>query len=208
MNYSDYVKSNGLGHKRPTKAQANIALRAYIDQHGLPEYDSNLADLVAFFLPPVPKKPKSAFQWIASAAGVKDIRQWVNYVHVTNGQCFATDGHRLHIMLSHLDEGVYLPSGQRADESVQELLCPFDRVERLFPTEMPAEVAINDSERTEDSEILVYMQEKCAINAKFLDAARAYPGETPSYHWEDCENTPLFLYFKDDRRAIVMPMRT
>ena len=61
-----------------------------------------LAVLYRFFMPQLPAKPKSALHWVAKAMGVKDVRDYLNYMHlhscgVKGKTLAATDGHRLHI---------------------------------------------------------------------------------------------------------------
>ena len=83
-----------IENKAPSKAIAQGIIRDLAEQH--PDSVRELAQLYAYFMPPKPKTPKTAFQWVAMAAGVKDIRYYLNYVYVTAEHLAATDGHRLH----------------------------------------------------------------------------------------------------------------
>jgi len=83
-----------IANKAPSKAGAQEIIRALAEQH--PDSLRDLARLYAYFMPPKPKKPKTAFQWVSAAAGVKDIRYYLNYVYVTAEHLTASDGHRLH----------------------------------------------------------------------------------------------------------------
>lgn len=58
-----------------------------------------LKQLYAYFMPSLPKRPKTAFQWVAKASAKKDARYYLNYVYQdADGTLVATDGHRLHII--------------------------------------------------------------------------------------------------------------
>jgi hypothetical protein len=83
-----------IDNKAPSKAIAQDIIRDLAEQH--PDSVRELAQLYAYFMPPKPKKPKTAFQWVSAAAGVKDIRYYINYVYVTAEHLTANDGHRLH----------------------------------------------------------------------------------------------------------------
>jgi len=61
------------------------------------ELHGELARLYAAFLPALPKKPRTAFEWCAKAVNWKDLREYLRYVHVTEERMVGTDGHRCHI---------------------------------------------------------------------------------------------------------------
>lgn len=72
------------------------------------EYD--LDRLLNYFAPPIPKKPKTPMEWVARAAAKKDVRDFLNYIHVKDRIPYASDGHRLHKGNEvNLPDGVYDP---------------------------------------------------------------------------------------------------
>lgn len=75
----------------------------------------DLARLYAHFMPAQPKRPKTAFDWVAKAMSKKDARYYLNFVHVTPEKIQATDGHRLHIVpnVDGLEPGFYGAEGVR-----------------------------------------------------------------------------------------------
>lgn len=58
---------------------------------------SELATLYSFFLPPVPKKPKTPEEWVALALPKNDVRFYLNYRYSDGNRLMASDGHRLHV---------------------------------------------------------------------------------------------------------------
>ena len=66
--------------------------------------------LVNYFSPPLAKKPKTAFQWVALAAAKKDVREYLKYVYVTDqGEMVASDGERMHYAPTDIPGGFYCP---------------------------------------------------------------------------------------------------
>lgn len=85
--------ADGIG--KPTKKHAQAILRTLYQLH--PEHHLELAELFAFFKPPAPRKVKTQWQWVAQvAAGPKELRHYMQYVHVDSEWVTATDGRRLH----------------------------------------------------------------------------------------------------------------
>lgn len=81
------------------KAQAFTALKVVIEKltdDQRYELNAELARLYANFMPAVPKRPASMFDWVAKCIAEADIRQELNYVHVTEQHITATDGCRIH----------------------------------------------------------------------------------------------------------------
>lgn len=89
---------------KPSRKEAfELALKAKSGQLSEVEIDS----LINYFAPSVPSTPKTAFQWVARAVAVNDIRQYLHFVHVSDGVMYATDGHRLHLAPTDLKNGYY-----------------------------------------------------------------------------------------------------
>jgi len=61
------------------------------------ELGLDLARLYAAFMPAIPKKPRTGFEWCTKAMAVNDKREQLNFVHVTEARIACTDGHRIHI---------------------------------------------------------------------------------------------------------------
>lgn len=56
-----------------------------------------LAALYSFFMPPVPRKPKTPEEWVALAMPKNDVRFYLNYLYSDGNRLMATDGTRLHV---------------------------------------------------------------------------------------------------------------
>ena len=90
--------------KKPTRKEAfDLACKA--KSHPLTEVE--IDSLINYFAPSVPSSPKTAFQWVARAVAINDIRFYLNYVYVSEGVMYATDGHRLHWADTDLANGYY-----------------------------------------------------------------------------------------------------
>ena len=119
-----------LSHNiKPNRKKAfGIALAAKERELTESEKDS----LILYFAPSAPAVAKTAFQWAARAAAVKDVRHYLCFVHVLGGIMRASDGHRLHWAPTDLAEGYYEPStGLRVDDKNTQ--GEFPDVSRVIP---------------------------------------------------------------------------
>lgn len=96
-------------------------------------------ELGSFFIPTVSKArvTADALQWVAKACGVKDLRKYLNHVHVDGGKMVASDGHRLHVVYKDLEpleysEGFICKVSGRVigDQGT------FPNVERIIPNKL------------------------------------------------------------------------
>ncbi|MCP4490704.1 MAG: hypothetical protein GY820_25830 [Gammaproteobacteria bacterium] len=92
---------------RFNKKDAFAAVLKLKQEGVLPPTDTD--KLLNYFAPPAPKKPKFAEQWVALACGKKDVRAWVNLLHVQRGVAHGMDGHRMHWTATELPDGAYCP---------------------------------------------------------------------------------------------------
>lgn len=73
--------------------------------------DGDVDALIRFFAPTLPKKAKSAEQWVAKAAADQyEKREYLQYVYVENGRAYASNGHRAHRCKTALADGYYDPA--------------------------------------------------------------------------------------------------
>ncbi|MCK5020277.1 MAG: hypothetical protein KAS32_24775, partial [Candidatus Peribacteraceae bacterium] len=68
--------------------------------------DDFLATIYAYFLPPVSAKSKTPDLWVAKAMA-KDVRYYLNFVYSDGERLMATDGHRLHVLITDKYEPGY-----------------------------------------------------------------------------------------------------
>lgn len=71
--------------------------------------EAEIDSLLLYFCPAHPKKVKTPMEWVAKAAAVKDVRQHLLYIHVSNGYATASDGFRIHKAKVDLADGYYCP---------------------------------------------------------------------------------------------------
>lgn len=140
MNHANMIPTTtDLANMKPakkTKAAAFEALRGVLAdlQLGAPPDPEHLATLYHQFLPPRPKKPRTAWDWVCSALAKKnEARYYLRYVHVTERFAEATDGHRLHrVPLAALDNppapGMYHASGEPCTDEMH-----YPETDRLVP---------------------------------------------------------------------------
>lgn len=84
-------------------------------QRGVTLTAPQLESLALYFSPPVPKKPKTAWQWVALASDHKrkDTREFLHYLNAQDGVLFGADGKRLHWCATELANGAYCPKTLR-----------------------------------------------------------------------------------------------
>ena len=91
---------------RPNKKQAFELIKNLISET---ELTAELESLYKFFLPTLPTKPKTPEQWVGKvpAKNQKDVRYYIHNIYVENGRMAGTDGHRLHMTDTNLEDGFY-----------------------------------------------------------------------------------------------------
>lgn len=163
------------GQKKPTKSQAFSIIKLLAADHGL-ENDPDMAKLYAYFLPPLPKKAKTPFEWVARAMADKDIRYYLNYVYITDKVIVATDGHRLHIVNNddQLEPGFYNKAGDKVESPG---FAPYPDYERVIPDIKdiePITMSTKDLDVKEHEGLIVYVipcENECVyVQKPFLDA--------------------------------------
>lgn len=94
-----------LSHiNKPSRKEA-FGLACKAKSHHLT--DAEIDSLINYFAPSVPATPKTAFQWVARAVAIDDVRFYLKYVYVNEGVMVATDGARLHFANTSLADGFY-----------------------------------------------------------------------------------------------------
>lgn len=117
--------------KKPTRKEAfDLACKA--KSHHLTE--SEIDSLINYFALSVPSSPKTAFQWVARAVAINDIRQYLQFVYVSDGVMYASDGHRLHWANTDLPNGYYdaktgLPT--KCDGKFHDVRLVIPKIERM-----------------------------------------------------------------------------
>jgi len=195
------VATAANGIKKPSKNRAFEIVLELIELSGAPTGEQ-LAELYSFFLPGIPKKPKTAEQWVAKARAKNDVRAYLNYVYSDGNRLMASDGSRLHICATKLDAGFY-------DDALSpiSLDARFPDVDRIIPKNDGTSVSVEAFAAGFNTmwRLPVYlMPSGDSISKKLLD--EAVHGEVVSV-LQKGTGSPVRLDFKDFRIAVLMPLR-
>lgn len=76
---------------------------------------NKLAGAYAHFMPALPKKAKTSFEWVCKARSKRAARYYINNAYSDGEYLVATDGHRLHYIPTELEEGYYDQNGDKIE---------------------------------------------------------------------------------------------
>lgn len=162
--------------------------------------------LLAYFLPPAPKQPKNAFQWVALACAQKDVRNYLRYVYCDGDRLIASDGHRMHVAPNNgRPIGFYDPkSGLAVD-----LDYTFPNIDRVIPTHY-AYFADWDTGLKPDTLIankpVLTLCESFAVQLSYIQDALALMGSA-SVYYSGNGSVMRFDFDQPGYVAVIMPMR-
>lgn len=191
---------------KPNKANAQVILKTLAEQY--PESIPDLAKLYTYFMPPLPKKVTSNFQWVAQAIGRKDVRYYLNYVYVTSSQFIGTDGHRLHVAPNDtgLVPGFYFANGDMAHDTDYAIYPDWERIlnpDKEFTINIDTDLKLYDLNQV-NPKWLAYVIQDIGVNKVYLDqAVNGLDNPTIALH----KDKKQFKIVSGDRMAIVMPLR-
>lgn len=198
------------------KAVQTIA-RSLTDQQREELY-SELARLYAAFRPALPKKPKTHFEWCAKAAGWKDVREYLRYVHVTEERMVGTDGHRVHMAPNNdgLEPGYYDATGVKIHDLSH---SPYPDIERVMVSDLRAngrkiiESKLSDLESGSltdgNNKIWHYYRfpNETSINMQYMNDTVSMDTDAVIQWSVGSPNEVVALELSGGRRAALMPMR-
>lgn len=78
-------------------------------KHGGTITQKQIDSMLLHFAPKTNEKAKTALEWVAKAAALKDQRIYLNYVCVTKGVAYASNGHVAHRADVSVADGYYCP---------------------------------------------------------------------------------------------------
>ena len=177
----------------------------------------SLALLYTHFMPAAPAKPKTLPQWIARAAGKKDVRYYLNYVYADHAaqRLVATDGHRLHLMPlpgEGFDKaGFYCPKTLEYLNGVE--FATYPAYERIIPNRAECETSPVKPAAWEVGELpngtVYYKTPYGALNKKYVDTVLAAPGVQFKYIYcrEPGNSAVCFAGDAPGVLALVMPIK-
>lgn len=95
--------------KKPSKKEAYARIKM-LQEAGILT-TAQIEGLLLYFVPTIPKKAKTAMEWLAKAVAISDVRNYLNYIWVgDDGVGYGSDGHAAHrAKLEGYAEGFYCP---------------------------------------------------------------------------------------------------
>jgi len=184
--------------KKPNKSMAFDIIKSIIENNGqINEHDT--VKLYAFFLPPIPANPKTPEQWISKAVAKKDIRSYLNQMHVSNGRLVATDGHRLHFTDTDLDDGYYDQNLNKLDIEDR-----YPDIERVIPADLPV-YHVDKMDLVVSGNMTAYKINNSHYQKKYIDQALSGL-DNPVFHCADNDDSKL-LISDGNRHAVIMPCK-
>ena len=88
------IIDRALQYKKVKKDDAQSIIKDVYWKH--PELAEDMAMLYSYFMPPMPKRAATMFEWVAKATDAKDVRQICKFVYYDGSFLIGTDGRRLH----------------------------------------------------------------------------------------------------------------
>lgn len=207
------------GVRKYKKAEARSALKVIFENHAEQLSDDalfHLGQLYRHFMPPAPRAAKTLEQWVAKAAGKKDVRYYLNYLYADPaGYLVATDGHRMHVidLPEGMQPGYYCPKTLERLHDTEEWRYPDWQRITPRPGTLPTQrLDVSTWAVDEIQGKPVYrMPDGVALNKQYVDDALAMPGERMAqfYREQGNENAPVLLMGTDMERprAVIMVMR-
>lgn len=148
----------------------------------------HLDALINYFSPPVPKEPRDAFDWVAKAVSDdRDVRKYLRYVYVEDGEMVATNGHRMHIAKTELPNGFYDPRTRLlvdTDAKYPDYKRVIPKLEKM-ECDTGRKCWITSAMQLRGKEVFYVTIGDVAINKMYLDEAMA---TLDGVHWAKHQN--------------------
>ena len=119
-------------YKHPIRKESKSNIFGYVQALTRGEELDNyqLSEMLRYFAPKIPAKPKNIFDWCRQAVAKKDVRCYLNAVYVDSGIVHGCNGHIiLRGVSSQYDDGYYCPKTKEKMESQGR----YPDVDRIFP---------------------------------------------------------------------------
>jgi len=224
MNDADAIRSQAAAiatTKKPSKKQAHQFTEQLVQavEHGesFEEHSHAIAALYAYFMPALPKKPKTSHGWVSKAAAKKDAREYLRFVHSDGDDLVATNGYRLHVLYGEgVAPGFYAPGDELTPDNVSYTYPDWRRA-------APSASSLNEGIMADGWQdwpmydtgsygIAIKVGESTWVNRDYL-ADALYGFERPMTRLTSDANGPAVVMEADEtpyapsRQAVIMPMR-
>ena len=195
------IASRAINVKKPNKAKAFSMLKRIIEDATDSKTSYNLAELYSYFLPPVPRRPKTAEIWINKAVAKQDIRYYLNQAYSTGKLLIGTDGHRMHTMPTDLPEGFYNSDGAKTD-----LDAKYPDIKKVMPKGRAKKFEFLGNIRDlESNGRAAEVAPGVWVNHQYLLDMLSYSEEVKIF--ARGSDDAVRFDFPDGRKAVIMPMR-
>lgn len=166
------------------------------------ETQKDIAKLYKYFMPTLPKKPKTLFQWLGMACGKEEVRPYLHHIWCDGENAVATNGHILFAAPCEKPEGFYDWQGNKIESDLT-----FPQWQRVIPN-------YNASDNFDFNELKLgdrngYHHDKAHghdFDMAYIEQALAFGGKVKYCQW-NFDGTPMLITFDDMRRAVIMPRR-
>lgn len=211
MKFSEFLASS---YDKPKITRAGVA--KYIEELVTEGREPTLDDLAVIyknFMPARPSKLKknfTPFEWVASAAGKKDIRHYLNFVYADGTRIIGTDGHRLHTLIDDREPGFYCPvKGVKVHEKDW---ANYPDVDRVIPDisegYTPVTNATTEYEAMVNNKLVLKISDsESYLNEKYWLEASAWGEGTITYVPTQKSKGVVIDIPEQKALAIIMPMR-
>lgn len=206
--------------KKPSKQDAAAIIEDLYNtdiQNLDPEgYKLTLARLYKHFIPALPKKPKTPFQWVSKAKSKEETRYYITEMYVRNNVLYATDGDRMHyINVDGYKDGYYTLNTKGDDIVPIELDGNFPQVEKIIPEKKNHDTfKLDDLVIDNGFEQLAYKIDifgtSCYVNKKYMDDILSITDKTQIidvYTFNPKKETPLLIEI-GQYNAVLMPLNS
>ena len=195
------IIDHALQYKKVKKDDAQSIIKDVYWNY--PELKEQMAMLYSYFMPAMPKRAVSMFEWVAKATYAKDIRVIYRYVYCDGSFLIGTDGVRLNYVPSDGREvGYYHPiTGDKVQEDTR-----FPDWQRVIPPAdegAKVDCALSDLHVVEDYKTQCLVIDYVKFNRQYvLDALN---GENTLKGY--IARGVLCLDLPGERHAVIMSMR-
>ena len=195
------IINRALQYKKIKKEKAQEIIKDIYWNY--PELAEPMAMLYSYFMPPMPKRAKSLFEWVAKATKLDDIGPIYRFVYCDGSFIVGTDGHRLHYAPTDGREtGYYHPiTGDKVQEDSrfpdwQRVIPPADEGKKL-------DCLLSDLHAVEHYKMPCLVIEGSKFKRQYVLEALNGEDTLKGYIVRDA----LCLELPGDRRAVIMGMR-
>ncbi len=206
--------------KKPSKQDAAAIIEDLYNtdiQNLDPEgYKLTLARLYKHFIPALPKKPKSPFQWVSKAKSKEQARYYLCEMYVRDNVLYATDGHRCHFVdVEGYKDGYYTLNTKGDDIIPIELDGNYPQVEKIIPEKKFYDIfKMDDLIINDNFDPLAYeielLDSPYFVNKRYLDEILSIADKSQNitvFTHNPEKDTPLLIEI-GQYKAVLMPLNS